>query len=322
MSHPETPRRLTRFAALLLVAAALGACPRGGTLDDDTRSALAGRFLHAEHLATTPALTDLNGGRPLSCGDCHASTAANGYTAARPGSADHTPCASCHKGAFYTAPGPFCLSCHTTPPDPRRPKPADHALPEWPRRQKHAELVGRFNHRLHLEDPRITATGALQCTDCHTLGDGAYATIPSHAVCAGCHAENTRLSRMASPRLDACAACHADGGPGRARRYLTNDIGFTHAKHRRHPDGTPIDCLTCHTGIERSTSARAADVTLPKMVSCRQCHDDATRTPDRVRMSECGVCHRNPTIELRAAPGTHTAHHEASEPGRRLTALP
>lgn len=305
MPSPRSDR-----AALLTVAAALIAtlagCPRGARVSDETARALRGRFLHAEHLTESAAMADLNGGRALTCGDCHPSSAANGYTAGRPGQDSHQPCASCHKGAFYDPPGAFCQSCHTEPPDPRQPAPADHWLPEWPRRQQHSELVGRFNHALHLTDPRIDATGGLACRDCHqTSGDSPYATIPSHAVCADCHAESTRLTRMASPRLDACDACHADGGPGRARRYLTNDIGFDHARHRTTPAGEPIACLTCHAGIERSTSARAADVVLPQMRNCRQCHGDPARTPDRVRMTECGVCHTNPGVEIGEAPVSH-----------------
>ncbi len=293
-----------RLVLAALWALTLVGCPRDQRVPDAVKTALSGRFLHAAHLVDDARFRALNGGRALACADCHRSTAENRWQPERPGVADHQPCASCHKGAFYTPPGDFCTSCHTALPDPRRAVPADHLLPEWPRRQKHSELVGRFNHRLHLGDPRIAESGGLTCTDCHTVdGSGPYASIPSHQTCAECHADGTRLTRIAAPRLDACASCHVDGGPGRARKYLGNDVGFDHAKHMRLADGTAIECTTCHEAMTRSTSARAADVELPKMMSCRQCHEDRRRTPARVAMSECGVCHVN-GVEG-AAPGDH-----------------
>lgn len=304
-----------RLIALALLLVACGGTPP--PTDRVPEPARAG-FTHAAHLADTPAMRQGNGGAALACGDCHAVTAATAWTVQRPGAGSHAPCDGCHEDAFYAAPGPLCTACHTGAPDPRAPI-AD-SLPDYPRRQPFSELIGAFNHRLHLQSPALAAA-KLTCTGCHTVEAGSpYASIPNHAVCATCHApEQTRLAAAAAPPMAECGACHAPGvGPGRARRFLKNDIGFTHAKHQQNPDGTAIACETCHYAIAKSESSRSADVQLPLMLDCRRCHDDARRTPPEVGMDRCKACHQSGSIDPANPPANHTASRVA--PGATMTA--
>jgi hypothetical protein len=50
------------------------------------------------------------------------------------------------------------------------------------------------------------------------------------------------------------------------------------------------------------------------MVRCAQCHEDSSRSPDKVRMANCGVCHSN--IESGAPPGNHMVGGAGAETGR------
>ncbi len=264
-------------------------------------------FSHPTHLAGAGPVVDANGGEALHCADCHTASAATGWRVQRPGSAAHAPCDRCHADAFYAAPGPLCTACHAEPPDPRRPEVVP--MPPVPRRLPESVLIGAFNHQLHLTSDRLKAT-PLTCEGCHQVsGEGPYASIPDHGVCAGCHGpDQTTLAAAAEPAMGRCVGCHAPGaGPGRARRFLTNDIGFTHAKHQATPDGTRVPCETCHYAMAKSTRSRSADITLPLMLDCRRCHNDPRRTPARVGMDRCEVCHSNPRIKTQPTPANHTA---------------
>jgi hypothetical protein len=86
-----------------------------------------------------------------------------------------------------------------------------------------------------------------------------------------------------------CGYCHEGGAPQTAElrgvrgRYPTGGAWlerseFAHRAHRA------VACDTCHKTAR--TSAKTADVLIPKMESCLECHGRAEAELDR-----CGVCH-------------------------------
>lgn len=315
---PVSRAHLSPFA-IALVALAFSGCPRSHTRPDDRDLIAVEGFSHAAHLADTPALREGNGGKALTCGDCHATLPEQGFQVQRPGTAAHAPCDTCHEQAFYEPPGALCTVCHTQV-DPFRPDASP--LGEYPRRARNAELVGAFNHALHLDGAKVQPEGGgqLKCTSCHGVKpDDAYAAFPTHANCAPCHAPP---AAKAKPALDDCAGCHEQDGPGRARTFAKNDIRFTHGKHLFDARNEEIRCLTCHEGITTSTSS--ADRSLPGMATCAQCHEDSARTPDSVRIAKCGVCHTD-DVEKVNLPGNHTAGlwpRDLSPPSAMLAAGP
>ncbi len=309
-------RRALEAVGLILLGCALLGCPQKIVRGEGPDHVGVEGFLHAEHLGSAPALLEQNGGKPLICGDCHASSADTGWKTVRPGHAEHAPCDGCHADAFAAPPGDLCQVCHTSV----DPMTADASpLGEYPRRTRQAELVGAFNHNLHLTDPKVRKDGAaLRCDDCHQVGgpEQPYATFPTHVECAPCHAPDKAVE--CAPSLDDCASCHDAAGPGRARVFVKNDIRFTHGKHRVDQQGNAILCLTCHGSVAQST--KASDVTLPAMATCATCHEDPERTPDRVRIDQCGVCHQD-DVESKPLPGNHTAQAPAGGGRGSLAAL-
>jgi hypothetical protein len=289
-----------RRATLLIVAGlalGLAGCPRG----IDKPLIDTGIFSHTEHLGDAPKAQ--NNGERLGCQDCHEVDQANDYLVLRPGRTAHAPCDTCHADKYYQEPGEFCAVCHTQV-DPLHP--GASPVHDYPRLQVAAQLVSTFNHRVHLEGKRVTNSdgAALDCQQCHSVPtpDAKNATFPKHKNCVQCHGS------AVSPRLSDCNGCHSRNGPGRARSFIKNDIIFHHGKHLADNAGK-ISCETCHYAVKKSTSQK--QLNLPQMADCAKCHEDSARTPDRVRISNCAVCHST-DVEARPVPANHGVGAELS----------
>ncbi len=281
-----------------LLALVLWGCPPASQVKEAPGQMATATFRHADHVG----LEKQEGGGALGCGDCHHSTVENGYVAARPGSEDHAPCDTCHRQVFYAAPGAFCQVCHTDSLDVLAAKRAGaETLVEFPRRSLQAELVGAFNHALHLDEGRVRAPdgAALRCDSCHATTSGSpYVSLPNHGACASCHAPEKAAQVKAPHTLDDCAGCHVGGGPGRARRFARdNDVRFTHAKHE-------LPCTDCHQAVVKSRTSN--DRVIPQMSVCATCHADRSKTPAELRIKDnCGLCHvKDPRSG--DLPGDHT----------------
>jgi hypothetical protein len=290
-------------ALLALLAAG---CPASGPPVIETDLIDTGLFKHSQHVGEVAAIRDLNGGKAMGCVDCHVVQADKDFEVQRPGSQQHAPCDRCHQAEYYKPPGDFCQICHAGV-NPLK----DNASPlePYPRRAVAAQLVSAFNHEVHLAGERVKRDGrGLGCADCHQVEgkDAAYASFPKHGNCAPCHAQ------VVSPQMQDCDGCHAANGPGKARNFIQNDIRFTHGKHQLDKAGQPIPCETCHYGVKNSSSSR--DLNLPLMRDCAKCHEDKSKTPDTVRIAQCGVCHTT-DVESRALPGSHTAAVEREPEG-------
>ena len=117
------------------------------------------------------------------------------------------------------------------------------------------------------------------------------------------------------PKLDAsldaegCRGCHTPEeieNPGftETRRMIAPvavsgkyvDIRFSHIAHFKEKDQFHINCTTCHYAIPRSTSL--ANLTLPRMLDCVECHDTSKIIPAEFRMNVCTTCHADTAAGL------------------------
>jgi hypothetical protein len=268
--------------------------PAGGIAADSDR------FPHGLHTGDDPRIRGYRD-RGLACTDCHPAEAVAAGKHARPGGNQHAPCDECHKREFYRPPGKFCRNCHTDV-DPRR-QGATRMQP-YPERGFSRVLASRFNHRLHLDAGAMDAAVGfhVSCGDCHRRDARSRdPQLPGHAECARCHAERPRARDR--QQMTACAGCHPerDVELARGRQLITGDLIFAHATHETDAAGQRIACAVCHDDVVRSRSAE--DVSVPAMQRCAICHEDTARTPDRVRIERCEVCHSE--ITSGAMPRSH-----------------
>lgn len=291
---------LCAFWALAAVACSRPAeAPRaapGGPVAADSD-----RFPHGLHTGDDPRIRAFAGGRGLGCVDCHLATLVAAGQAARPGMDQHAPCDVCHKDEFYRPPGVFCRNCHERV-DPTRP--AASPLAPYPERGAQHVLASRFSHALHLDADRLDAKVGfhVDCVDCHERDAASRdPLVPGHAQCARCHErEPAAKSKLA---MTDCAACHPQRQVEltRGRKFIVGDLIFAHATHEVDRAGEAIACRTCHDQVVGSRAAEDQDV--PSMQRCATCHEDADRTPERVRIEQCSVCHQR--ITAGGAPRNH-----------------
>lgn len=273
----------------------------------------------------------------LDCDACHVPEKAGSVVLRRPG---HDQCTPCHQGNFdKDIKQKICVQCHSVFP----PTSSEDLLP-FPRYKNERPIVFDFSHARHV-DPHSRVnqrTGFREdCTFCHHFqADGAYATFGNHAVCAGCHSKAGMKPLLSEKSTTAdCRGCHRPEeieNPSAAtiHRELASyvisgkydQIKFSHAQHFKDRVTYHLDCTTCHYGVSASTSL--ADLALPKMADCVNCHDLAKSVASSYRMTNCQVCHIDapsgpvPDIHSRIVkPPSHTEAfrhqhgEEASKPG-------
>jgi hypothetical protein len=266
-------------------------------------------FIHAFH-------KDKLGGT-LDCSMCHVAEKAGSVTMKRPG---HDQCMTCHSDAFDKAPNPkICSQCHTEYP----PTGPDTLVP-FPRYKGSRTILFEFSHKQHTDPKaRIDARTGFRsdCTFCHKFdAKGQFASFPAHEQCATCHSKPGMKPQLtAELSADTCRGCHTPEeieNPGftEARRFTGAhttttgkyvDIKFDHGPHFKAKEQFSLRCTTCHYAIPNSTSI--ANLSLPKMLDCVECHDSARAVKADFRMSKCSVCHANPT-ETTAVPLSHTVN--------------
>ena len=136
-------------------------------------------------------------------------------------------------------------------------------------------------------------------------------------------AQSATLSRDSSHKLTSnviaenCRGCHSPEeieNPGftENRRLVSRAIGHREIReHQVYPhrsfqsqDQFNLNCTTCHSAIPHSTGL--ANLTLPMMIDCVQCHDAAKDVPAAFRMSNCTTCHNDPVNGT--MPASHTVN--------------
>jgi hypothetical protein len=265
-------------------------------------------FIHAFHKEQL--------GGTLECSLCHVAVKEGSVELKRPG---HDQCMACHSDDFNKElKQKVCEQCHTEFP------PSGDDLVAFPRYKGSRAILFEFSHALHVDSKaRVDAKTGFRadCTFCHKFDpQGKFATFPGHTQCATCHSKPGMKPQLtAELNSDGCRGCHTPEeieNPGftEARRFagphttVTGkyvNIDFSHVAHFREKDRLSLNCTTCHYAIP--TSTRIADLTLPKMLDCVQCHDAARAVPAAFRMSNCDTCHVDP-VKPQAVPNSHTVN--------------
>jgi hypothetical protein len=236
----------------------------------------------------------------LDCSTCHQSEKPNSVEFARPG---HEQCMGCHEDAFTKDLNQtICSQCHSAFP----PTSSDDLLP-FPRYAKKRALLFDFSHQKHVDSRgrKDAKTGfRADCTFCHKFdAEGQYASFPRHSECASCHSSGEIQPKLsAGSETKDCRGCHTPEeieNPGftKERRLIADhvvsgvhvNLKFAHIPHFRNKERFNIDCTTCHYAVPQSTGL--ADLTLPKMLDCVQCHDTAKDMPQQFQMTNCQNCH-------------------------------
>jgi hypothetical protein len=254
-------------------------------------------------------------GGDLDCTLCHVPVKDGSVMLKRPG---HEQCMACHDDDFNKdIKKVVCDQCHSAfPPD------ADNLQP-FPRYKSTRTILFEFSHAKHVDPKaRVNAKTGFRadCTTCHKFEPkGVFATFPTHQECAVCHSKPGFTPRLtADATAVSCRGCHSPEeieNPGftesrrlQAKDVVTGkyvDIKFSHVAHFKVKDAYNINCTTCHYAIPRSTSL--ANLTLPKMLDCVQCHDASRTMPPAFRMSNCTTCHTNP-VTAGNIPASHTVN--------------
>ena len=277
-------------------AAAPGDQPASGSKDF---------FIHAFHNK------QLGG---LECSLCHTPAKEGSVELKRPG---HDQCKVCHADDFdKDIKQIICAQCHGEFP----PSGAADLLP-FPRYKSTRAILFQFSHHMHVDQKaRINpATGfRADCTFCHKFDkEGIFATFPSHTQCAACHSKAGMKPKLdATLDAEGCRGCHTPEeieNPGftEERRMISKvavsgkyvDIKFSHVAHFKVREQFGINCTTCHYAIPRSTSL--ANLSLPRMLDCVECHDTSKSIPAQFRMSNCTTCHAD-TVQGLKTPTSHT----------------
>ena len=260
-------------------------------------------FLHAFHAEKLGT---------LECNVCHTPVKEGSVELKRPG---HDQCMTCHGDDFASLKQVICAQCHTNyPPE------GTSDLQAFPRYKSTRAILFQFSHAMHVDQKaRINpATGfRADCTFCHKFDEqGIFAKFPGHAQCAACHSK-TGMKPKLDASLDAggCRGCHAPEeieNPGftEERRMIAPvavsgkyvNIRFSHIAHFKEKDQFGINCTTCHYAIPKSTSL--ANLTLPRMLECVECHDTSKIIPAEFRMTNCTTCHANTATGMNA-PANH-----------------
>jgi hypothetical protein len=261
-------------------------------------------FIHAFH-------SEKLGG--LECSLCHTPVKEGSVVLKRPG---HEQCMTCHADDFEKDIKQIvCAQCHTAFP----PTGASDLQP-FPRYKSTRAILFQFSHHQHVDQKaRINpATGfRADCTFCHKFDEqGTFAKFPGHAECAQCHSKpGMKPALTASLDAAGCRGCHTPEeieNPGftHQRRMIAPvavsgkyvDMKFSHIAHFKVKEQFGINCTTCHYAIPRSTSL--ADLSLPRMLDCVECHDTSKSMAAEFRMSNCSTCHAD-TVRGLNAPASH-----------------
>jgi hypothetical protein len=245
------------------------------------------RFPHGVHTGDKPEIRNWQG-RGLACADCHDAKLVVEGKPSRPGTNQHSPCDDCHKAEFGKAPGKLCRVCHEQV-DPFAK--GNSPLRPYPLRDTTEALAATFSHALHLDRGRMERAtgGSVGCEDCHERDPQTRdPRVPGHKACARCHEKIEGVkARLAMER---CDGCHPTSGVALAKcNVLNRDLIFHHNTHEKDRAGRRVACTACH--LDADQSRNRSDMRVPPMSRCAVCHEDARKTPDRVRMENCGGCH-------------------------------
>lgn len=175
-----------------------------------------------------------------------------------------------------------CAACHLLQFDKRFPDPVPHKEPKI----VHEYVTKRYAEYIaaHPEAWRMK-----EAAERRVPGD------PAHAAAARNASEWVNMQVAAAEQLlwqKTCKECHtvrAGAGPlpeiPKAQipvRWLPHSL-FSHESHRA------VDCVSCHTKTPQSKET--ADVLIPGIATCRQCHSSHQAVATESADARCSACH-------------------------------
>lgn len=277
--------------------------PQAETASAPSAAAPGPFYLHAFHAK----------GLGFDCSTCHVPAKEGSVVFQRPG---HEQCMACHSDAFGdNLNKKICEQCHTAFP----PTSTEDLLP-FPRYKGKRAILTEFSHAKHVDPQgRVDSHTGFRgdCTFCHKFdAQGAYGNFPAHAECSSCHSKAGMKPQLsAASTTGDCRTCHNPeeienpGSTGQRRTLALHvvsgkyeDMKFSHVAHFKHREEYGLNCLTCHSDVMKSTGL--ANLSLPKMVDCIQCHDMQKNMASQVRLTNCQTCHVDKAAG--PAPGSHT----------------
>lgn len=139
---------------------------------------------------------------------------------------------------------------------------------------RHAQPL-EFRHQLHAEK-----SGMAQCTDCHALrADGTFAGTPRLDACATCHAEQVGTSQAEAVLVSQYIKKSRDVAWRESYRQPAN-VWFSHAIHTQR---AKLKCAECHV-LDGQASDEIDRISGYKLRA--------------LAMSDCEDCHQRQHVEV------------------------
>lgn len=224
----------------------------------------------ARKLDTLPTSLRARYGADLDCIDCHQPDAAGALI--KPIEME-THCSDCHSLAFTADENQTRLLPHGEPKEVRRVL-EDYYLAQATNLLLGDEAASVLNRQLSAEArTRRERLRAQAFSDARTNADAMITRIFSEdGICRKCHKNEDPAARAGLPDLT----------PVRLTQVYLPKAQFSHAEHMT----GNIPCTTCHRA---ETSDSSADVLMPSITVCRDCHDDLSGR--NAIASDCLTCH-------------------------------
>ncbi len=224
----------------------------------------------ARKLATLPANVRARYGAELDCADCHQPDAAGALI--KPIEME-THCSDCHSLAFAASETEVRNLPHGEPAQVRR------VLEDYYLAQATTILIG--DQTASVLDRQLSADARarrerLRQQAFSTARENADAMIgrifSEEGICLKCHDNADPAERVGLPEMT----------PVRLTQIYFPKAQFSHAPHMT----ANLPCVSCHRA---ETSSDSADVLMPSITQCRECHDD--RPGKTAIASDCLTCH-------------------------------
>ena len=151
-----------------------------------------------------------------------------------------------------------------------------------------------FRHKTHAEKSGVT-----QCNDCHALREnGEFAGIPKMEACAACHADRIGTTKPEATLVDSYIK-KGQETPWLVYSRQPANVWFSHATHTRLAG---LKCTECHGTYGETDQQRTYEVNRISGYSRDIWGPSISRlgraAHEGMKMSDCEDCHRKRSIEV------------------------
>lgn len=229
----------------------------------------------------------------VNCGTCHTNRVPNVEHGGHPATdfAFDSNCATCHSdggnGVVKGIHTNSCIACHTDPYN-----------GVYTRKLGDAANGVDGDARLAVGGNARQAT----CTVCHPQNLYAHGTTADHdkrltlSECVGCHHQVSSAAAVDSTHRGDCFTCHGYNGTKLNKTIVQNAI-----KNGKGPNGTAVNCRTCHTAGHSTTTDHNNRVTTGMTINCANCHSIGSQAAIDTLHVSCTVCHASTKGDVVAA---------------------